>query len=127
MILDASAIVAMIFREPCHDHLEAVMAQRQAAIGAPTLFEVDLVVTRRFDYRGKELLARWLERYDVTVAPFEILHREVAAEAFLRYGKGRHPAALNFGDCMTYATARVAGEPLLFVGDDFAKTDIPPA
>lgn len=127
MILDASAVVAMIFREPGYDHLEAVMAQRQAAIGAPTLFEADIVVTRRFDRRGKELLARWLERYDVAVAPFGGLHREVAAEAFLRYGKGRHSAALNFGDCMAYATAKVADEPLLFVGNDFAKTDIPPA
>ncbi len=59
--------------------------------------------------------------------PFEDRHWGAAAEAFIVYGKGRHPAALNFGDCMTYATARLSGNPLLFVGEDFAKTDIPSA
>jgi ribonuclease VapC len=60
------------------------------------------------------------------VIPFDDRHWSVAAEAFIRYGKGRHPARLNYGDCMAYATAKVAGAPLLFVGDDFAKTDIVP-
>jgi len=58
------------------------------------------------------------------VAPFNGRHSELAALAFLRYGKGRHPARLNYGDCMTYATARLADEPLLFVGEDFSKTDL---
>ncbi len=61
------------------------------------------------------------------IVPFEAAHARAAREAFDRFGRGRHPAALNFGDCLTYATARVAGMPLLFVGDDFARTDLEPA
>jgi ribonuclease VapC len=127
VILDSSAVVAMIFREPEHDHLERMMVQAQPVIGAPTLFETDLVIARKFGIRGQELLLYWLEQNEIAVVPFEDRHRLVAAEAFIRYGKGRHPAALNFGDCMSYATAKVAGEPLLFVGNDFARTDIAPA
>jgi ribonuclease VapC len=127
VILDTSAVVAMIFREPDHYRLERILATSQAVIGAPTLFEAEIVVSRRLGDRGKALLARWLEQNEVLITPFGESHREVAGEAFLRYGKGRHSARLNFGDCMSYATAKVAGEPLLFIGNDFAKTDIPPA
>ena len=76
------------------------------------------------ELRGRSLVSRFLEQREVVVVPFGASHWSIAAEAFIRYGKGRHPAALNYGDCMTYATAKVAGAPLLFVGDDFAQTDI---
>ena len=72
-------------------------------------------------------MSQFLECWSIEVAPFDGRHWQVAFGAFVRYGKGRHPAALNYGDCMTYATARVAGLPLLFVGDDFTKTDVVPA
>ncbi len=65
-----------------------------------------------------------MEEAGVTVIPFTNAHNTAALDAYLRYGKGRHPAALNFGDCMTYATARLAGAPLLCVGEDFAQTDL---
>jgi ribonuclease VapC len=73
---------------------------------------------------GGALVSSFGSSWDLIVIPFEERHAEVAIDAFGRYGKGRHPAALNILDCMTYATARIAGEPLLFTGNDFARTDI---
>jgi ribonuclease VapC len=70
------------------------------------------------------VLDRFLRDFQVTPIAFGELHWLEALEAFRRFGKGRHPAALNFGDCMSYATAKLAGRPLLFVGDDFTRTDI---
>jgi len=86
-----------------------------------------MVAIGRFGGEGETLLEQFLEDWKVDVLPFEENHWRVADDAFIRYGKGRHPAALNYGDCMAYASARLAGMPLLFVGNDFAKTDIPPA
>jgi len=86
-----------------------------------------MVSIGRFGAEGEELLAQFLRDLEVEIRSFEERHWRMATTAFDRYGKGRHPATLNFGDCMSYAAARVAGEPLLFTGNDFAKTDIPPA
>ena len=94
------------------------------AIGAPTLFECMIVVGRADGEEGIEGLARFIDAVEPVVLPFDEPHARLAAKAFLDFGKGRHPAALNFGDCMTYATARRADRPLLFTGDDFAQTDI---
>ena len=94
------------------------------AVGAPTLVEATMVMVGRFDLHGRALLAQFLERNQISVTSFDGRHWRVATEAFIRYGKGRHPASLNYGDCMTYATAKVAGAPLLFTGRDFAKTDV---
>lgn len=103
------------------------MAEAESlAIGAPTLFEAAMVAIGRYEQRGHDLLAYFLEEQGVGVISFEEHHWEVAVDAFDRYGKGRHPARLNLGDCMTYATAAVAGEPLLFIGNDFTRTDIAP-
>lgn len=76
---------------------------------------------------SRPALAQFLRDYKIAPIAFGDLHREVAVEAFVRYGKGRHPAGLNYGDCMSYATAKVAEAPLLFIGDDFAQTDLTPA
>ena len=73
------------------------------------------------------MLAASLRRMGVSVVSFTEDHFHQALDAFIRFGKGRHPAALNFGDCMSYAVARVAGMPLLYTGKDFSKTDITPA
>jgi ribonuclease VapC len=128
MVLDSSAVVAVAVEEEGHGRFADAMADANTiAIGAPTLVETDVVMMRRFDLHGRVLVARFMERRDVVVVPFDQNHRETAGEAFARYGKGRHPAALNYGDCMTYATAQVAGHPLLFTGEDFAQTDIPSA
>lgn len=125
MILDSSAVVAMLIEEEGYRRLaEAMESAPVIGIGAPTLVETDMVMLGRFDRRGGGLVAQFLEQNHVVVVPFEEDHRSVAGEAFVRYGKGHHPAALNYGDCMTYATAYVADHPLLFTGKDFAKTDL---
>jgi ribonuclease VapC len=82
------------------------------------------VLTARFGPRGKTALARFLQENSVQTVAFGDAHASAALDAFSRFGKGRHPAALNFGDCCAYAVASVAGEPLLCLGDDFAKTDL---
>jgi ribonuclease VapC len=125
MVLDTSAIVAVIRDEPEAGRLlEAMATADQVGVGAPTLTEASVVLGRRYGPVGHLTLARFLEENKVVDIPFGRDHWIVSAEAFLRYGKGRHPAALNLGDCMTYATAQVAGVPLLFTGEDFAKTDV---
>jgi ribonuclease VapC len=65
-----------------------------------------------------------MTRTSLTITPFTATHHEIAVDAFRRYGKGRHPASLNFGDCISYALSKATGEPLLFKGDDFSQTDI---
>lgn len=126
MILDSSAAVSVILREKGYTRLvDAMKGASDLSIGAPTLFETDIVVMRRFDLRGRSLVTRFLRQNEVGVVSFDHHHWSLAAEAFMRYGKGRHPARLNYGDCMTYAMARHADRPLLCVGDDFAKTDLP--
>ncbi len=84
-----------------------------------------MVLTGRMGDVGRVLLNSLLREKNVEVLSFTEAHWRIAQSAFVRYGKGRHPAALNFGDCLTYAIAHVAGEPLLCVGDDFPQTDLP--
>jgi ribonuclease VapC len=125
LILDTSAVISLMREELGFERVEEAMdSSGILAIGAPTLFEAAQVMVGLFDVAGRSLLARFLEEKDVVIVPFSEAHWQAAADAFIRYGKGRHPAKLNYGDCMTYAIAKVADEPLLFVGDDFAKTDV---
>lgn len=97
------------------------------AIGAPTLVETEIALVRKEGDVARTVLSRLRATLSIVVVPFGEDHWEVAMEAFSRYGKGRHPARLNYGDCMAYATARLAEMPLLYLGDDFAQTDIQPA
>ena len=128
MILDSSPVVAVLFREQGHRRFaEAMDAADVLAIGAPTLLETNMVMVGALGPRGGSLVAQFVEEREVVRIPFADRHASVASEAFVRFGKGRHPAALNLGDCLTYASAQIAREPLLFVGDDFAKTDLTPA
>jgi ribonuclease VapC len=93
-------------------------------IGAPTVVETGIVLVARLGVTGRTLLARFLQEVGAETVPLGEQHWPVAARAYDRFGKGRHPAGLNFGDCLTYAVAAVAGEPLLCVGDVFARTDL---
>lgn len=128
MILDSSAVMAVLFEEEGYERLVDALSEADViGIGAPTLFEAGMVAIGVFDLHGKGLVSQFLERWSIVVTPFDHRHWQVATEAFIRFGKGRHPARLNLGDCLTYATARVAEEPLLFTGDDFAQTDLVPA
>lgn len=125
MILDSSAVVAIVRLEPGYEDLYArVLAEPSPGIGAPTLAETGIVLVTRLGERGRSLLGRFLDETDAVVIPFGDEHWQVAVEAHHRYGKGRHRAGLNFGDCLTYAVAKLAGEPLLALGDDFARTDL---
>lgn len=125
MIVDTSALIAIIGREPGHELLEDFLLQAEAPkMSAPTHLEAGMVALSRWGIRGKTLLARLVQERKIETVPFSEQHAEIAVDAFNRYGKGRHKAALNFGDCMTYATAYLAREPLLFVGDDFGHTDL---
>lgn len=125
MILDSSAVLAVVLREKRSRRLREAMERVEVlAIGAPTLFETGMVAFGRSGERGREFVLRFLSEQGVEVIPFDARHWRVAVDAFARFGKGRHPAALNYGDCMTYASARVAGMPLLFTGNDFARTDL---
>lgn len=125
MILDTSAILAIAFREVERDgFLAAIGGADVVGIGTPTLVESSIVLSARLDETGTRWLERVIDRAEIVVVPFEAHHWQVAADAWLRYGRGRHAAGLNFGDCLTYATARVARRPLLCKGDDFTQTDL---
>jgi ribonuclease VapC len=128
LILDSSAVMAILRQEEGHELLQLTMeASPLRGIGTPTLFETTMVATRRFGEEGRALVAAFVADWGVVAIPFDGRHTGLALTAFTRYGKGRHPAALNYGDCMTYATARLADLPLLFTGADFARTDLRPA
>jgi ribonuclease VapC len=125
MILDSSAVVAILLREPGFEPLlDAVSDTTDVGIGAPTLVEAAIVLSARVGSDSRGMLARFLAEAVITTIPFSEAHWSVAVDAWLRFGKGRHPAALNFGDCIAYATARVAGKPLLYTGEDFGRTDL---
>ncbi len=125
MILDSSALLAIVFREPgFEDVLARVLAAPVVAVGTPTLTETGIVLEARLGGDSRGMLERLLDELGVQEIPFGEVHWREAVDAFRRWGKGQHPAALNFGDCMTYATASLSGEPLLFVGHDFTATDL---
>lgn len=125
MIIDTSAIVASIFREPTAEPISgAIHRARDARIGAPTLAEAAAVMIHREGSNGPSLLAAFLQRKRFDIVSFSDAHWVTAQSAYLRYGEGRHSAKLNFGDCLSYAVAKVSGEPLLCIGDDFAQTDL---
>ncbi|MEW6756412.1 MAG: type II toxin-antitoxin system VapC family toxin [Candidatus Latescibacterota bacterium] len=125
MILDTSAIVAIMLREPGHEALQAKLASAAAVgVGAPTLVETAIVLSARLSMDAGGLLARFLQETSALVVPFGEAHYAAAHRAWMRLGKGRHPAGLNLGDCATYATALLAQEPLLCTGDDFPRTDL---
>jgi ribonuclease VapC len=125
VIVDSSALVAVVFREPEADALMSKLSSSdRAGIGTPTLAETGIVLSARLRTDPQPLLIRLLDEFSVIEVPFGPPHWREAVLAFRRYGRGRHPARLNFGDCLAYATARLADEPLLYVGTDFAATDL---
>ena len=125
MVVDTSAIVAILTREPGSKRLvraidEAVSLQ----ISAASVLEVGTVVESRYGPAAKKGFDHWLETTPIEIVVVTRDQVEAALEGFRRFGKGRHPAALNFGDCFSYGLAKTLGEPLLFCGNDFGKTDI---
>jgi ribonuclease VapC len=128
MIVDTSVVIAILLREPGFKDLVTVLQSvREVGIGTPTLAEASIVLASRSERDPRPILSRFMQEFHLVEVPFGEPHWREAASACLRFGKGRHPARLNFGDCLSYATARVADQPLLYVGEDFSRTDIEPA
>lgn len=125
MVLDTSAIVAILSNEPERERfvglIEAAPIRR---LSAANRVEATLVVEGRKRDGGRADLDLFLQEAEVEIVAVTPEQVELACDAFRRFGKGRHPAGLNFGDVFAYALAKVTGEPLLFKGDDFARTDI---
>ncbi|MYL06469.1 MAG: type II toxin-antitoxin system VapC family toxin [Gemmatimonadales bacterium] len=125
MIIDSSAILAILLNEPDGVRYRRAIAEATSRrISAATLLETAIVAEGKGGIRAGHELDRFLERTQVEVVPVTAEQAAVARDAWRCYGKGNHPAALNLGDCFAYALARTAGEPLLFKGNDFLLTDI---
>lgn len=127
MIVDTSAIVAMIRKEAeAHIFTRAVVAAGGARVSAGSWVELGAVLSKDvpdiFD-----LLDQLMSTLSITIAPVDEAQARAGQAAYRSFGKGHHPAALNFGDCFSYALAKVENAPLLFKGDDFARTDVVPA
>jgi ribonuclease VapC len=123
--LDSSALVAMLFAEPGYlDVVDRILAADHVRVGAPTLVETSLVVAgrRRSPVAGE--IEGLVKELAITVIPFGEDEWHAAVDAFARFGRGRHRAGLNFGDCLAYAAAATANDALLFVGNNFTHTDI---
>ncbi len=128
MTLDSSALIAMLFAEPGHlDLVDRILIAESVRCAAPTLVETSLVLAGRRRTAAVGEVDALVQELGVTVVPFGEREWHAAVAAFLRFGRGRHAAALNFGDCLAYAAAVAANDSLLFVGDDFRLTDVTPA
>jgi ribonuclease VapC len=125
VIIDTSAVVAVLRNEPEREQFaEAIAGAGSRSMAAPNLLETAMVLAGRQEDAILERLDAFLREASVRIQPFSAEHAAAARHAFLRYGKGRHKAALNFGDCIAYAAAKLEAEPLLFKGEDFRLTDI---
>lgn len=125
MVLDASALLAVLFGEPSADALiEAIAQAEQRTLSTASLLEASIVAYARKGADGLDNLDLLIERLHLSTHPFDDEQLTLARDGFVRFGKGRHPAALNFGDCFSYGLARRLAQPLLFVGNDFSQTDV---
>jgi ribonuclease VapC len=125
MVIDTSAIVAILGMEPEAARLaQAIDADPNRLVSAVTMVEAGLVVESRYGAAGGREFDLLAARAGFSIEAVTGDHAEVAREAWRRFGKGRHSACLNFGDCFSYALAKISGEPLLFKGSDFSNTDV---
>jgi ribonuclease VapC len=126
MVIDTSAILAILQREPERRvFVEAIEAADTARMSVANLVETSLVIESRYGSEGVRDLDRFVGRAAIEIIPVDREQGQLARSAFSRFGKGRHRASLNFGDCFAYAAAMSLGEPLLCKGDDFNHTDVP--
>ncbi len=125
MVLDSSALMAILRAEP-EERAFRTMIKRALVrhLSTPTLVEASVVTLGRAGDAGLAQLHALIEALNIETVALSADHARLAVDAYRRFGKGRHPAGLNFGDCFSYALAQALGEPLLFKGDDFSKTDI---
>ena len=126
MIIDTSALLAVLYQE--EDALyfvEAIAAAPDPQMSAANFLEAAINIDMFGDAEASRQLDAFIRRAGIEITAVTFDQAQIARQAYLDFGKGRHPAGLNFGDCFAYALARETGEPLLFKGDDFGKTDIP--
>lgn len=125
MIIDTSAVIAILAGEPDAAHYAQLIEQDPSPrIGTPALLEASIVLTRWFGETAEAALDAFVRESGAEIVAFDLPQLRAAQDAYRRFGKGRHAAALNFGDCMSYALAHVCDEPLLFKGEDFGHTDV---
>lgn len=125
MVIDTSAIVAIALNEADAGDIERLIVEDQIRlISAATVVEATMVIETRLGEAGGREFDLWLVKLSAEIVAVDAVQADAARRAWRRYGKGRHAAALNYGDCFSYALAMTRGEPLLFKGGDFAKTDI---
>jgi ribonuclease VapC len=128
MVIDTSAILAVLLGEPDSERFVAALkASHPRLLSAANLLEASIVIESHKSAEGGRDLDLLLYRGEIEIVPVDREQAEIARVAWRRFGKGRHRAALNFGDCFAYALAKITGSPLLFKGADFALTDIDPA
>ena len=125
MVIDTSALVAILQREPeRRAFIEAIEAADARLMSVATFVEISIVIEGRHGAEGLRDLDHFIGRAGIELVPVDAEHGKVACSAFSRFGQGRHRAGLNYGDCFSYALAIATGEPLLFKGADFAYTDV---
>jgi ribonuclease VapC len=125
MIVDASAILAIVRAEPeAETFVGRILADAQPKMSVANWFEASIVIDQRGTARSRARFDGIIEHLGIALTAVSSLHAQAARTAYRRFGKGNHPAALNYGDCFAYALAKQTGEPLLFKGNDFAQTDI---
>jgi ribonuclease VapC len=125
MVLDTSALIAILAEEDDADRFAVAIARDEVRlISAATLTEAGIVATTLFGEGGGADLDDLIDEIQAEIVPLTQDHSRIARDAFVDYGKGRHPARLNLGDCFSYALAKASGHPLLFKGNDFSKTDV---
>jgi ribonuclease VapC len=127
MVVDTSALLAILQDEPERRRfLEAIVDAASVSLSTASFVEVSIVLEARFGTEALVHLDRFLERAGVELVPVDVRQADAARYAYSRFGKGRHVAGLNYGDCFAYALARTRGERLLYKGDDFTHTDVEP-
>jgi ribonuclease VapC len=127
MVIDTSAVVAILRDEPERRAFnEAIEAAETRSMSVASFVEASMVIESRYGYEGLRDLDLLISKAAIGLIPVDVDQAHIARQAFHRYGKGRHAAALNFGDCFSYALAKSVNEPLLFKGSDFSQTDIEP-
>ena len=125
MIIDTSAIIAVLFNEDdANLYAELITQSDSRRMSAATFVETAIVVETQTKTSGSRQLDAFMRRADIAIEPVTEEHAHIARQAFIDFGKGRHAAGLNYGDCFSYALAKATGEPLLFKGKDFSKTDL---
>ncbi|MTJ51126.1 type II toxin-antitoxin system VapC family toxin [Dolichospermum sp. UHCC 0259] len=125
MVIDTSAIMAIIYAEPEElIFIELINESPDCLLSSPGYVEASIVLGTKHDQQGVENLNLLIAALSITIVPFTLEQAQLASAAFLKFGKGRHPAKLNMGDCFSYALTKSTNQPLLFKGNDFIYTDI---